>query len=252
MNIEIKNLSATYDDVPVLHDVSIKISEGRFTGIIGPNGCGKSTLLRCLYRGVQHTNGEILINNSSIAEKNHKQLARDISVLMQHNNKNLALTVEEIVLTGRFPYKSMFDKDTPEDYKIAHRMMDHVGVMPYKDVYISTLSGGMQQRAMLARTLTQETPCILLDEPTNHLDITYQLQIMDLISKHDATVLAAIHDLNLAALYCDELIAMKDGKIVVAGPTESILTSSLVYDLYHVNAEILQHKGRPIVVYEKK
>ncbi|MCI5709394.1 MAG: ABC transporter ATP-binding protein [Veillonella caviae] len=251
MNIETLNLHAGYDDKKVLSDISVTIPENRITGVIGPNGSGKSTLLKCIYRIIEPTEGVIMVNGRYIKDMSYKESAKEIAVLMQHHGESLEMTAEDIVLMARNPYKGIFERDYEEDYEIAHKAMDETGVYQFKNIFYSDLSGGEQQRVMLARTIAQETPCIILDEPTNHLDITYQLQIMNLISERQLTVVAAIHDLNIAALYCDELIAMKEGRIVVAGPTREVLTSELIYTLYGVDASVFEHNGHLVVAYER-
>ena len=129
--------------------------------------------------------------------------------------------------------------------------MEETGVASFQDFYFSELSGGEQQRVMLARAIAQQTPCLILDEPTNHLDITYQIQIMNLIVNRKLTIVAAIHDLNIASMYCDDIIAMKDGHIIEKGPTKTVLTTQLIETLYGVKASIVDYNGRSITVYER-
>ncbi len=252
MNISLNHVSAGYGKRQVLKDVSISFESGKLTGLIGPNGCGKSTLLKCVYRILSPWAGDIHIGGQSISAMSYKDSAKRTAVLAQHHGADFDFSVEEVVLLGRTPYKGITEGNSREDREIARRAMEKTGVLPMAERRFSMLSGGEQQRAMLSRALTQETPCLILDEPTNHLDITYQLQIMDLVSSQHLTVVAAIHDLNIAAMYCDTLVAMKDGEILGVGTPAEILTAERIWELYHVKAEILPRRdGRVAVIFER-
>ncbi len=252
MNISLNHVSAGYGKRQVLKDVSISFASGKLTGLIGPNGCGKSTLLKCVYRILSPWAGDIHIGGQSISTMSYKDSAKRTAVLAQHHGAGFDFSVEEVVLLGRTPYKGITEGNSREDREIARRAMEKTGVLPMAERRFSMLSGGEQQRAMLSRALTQETPCLILDEPTNHLDITYQLQIMDLVSSQHLTVVAAIHDLNIAAMYCDTLVAMKDGEILGVGTPAEILTAERIWELYHVKAEILPRRdGRVAVIFER-
>lgn len=252
MNITIENLSAGYGSKQIIKNISLSLSSGKITGLIGPNGSGKSTLLKCIYRVLTPNDGVIYIDNKKLSTLSYKDSAKFIAVLTQHHLSGFDLTVKNVVLMGRTPYKSVMEDDTHEDYEIAKNAMEDTGTTSMSDLSFTTLSGGEQQRVMLARALAQKTPCLLLDEPTNHLDITYQLQIMDLIRKKELTVVAAIHDLNIAALYCDEIVALQDGKIIAQGPVKEVLTAELIKNLYHVNAKVLERNtGEPAIIYER-
>ena len=251
MFIEIKGLHASYGATPILHDINVSLEEGRCTGIIGPNGSGKSTLLKCLYRVVKPTTGDIIIDGKNLASISYRDSAKKTSVLMQHHSDALEITALDVVLMARNPYKGVFEAECDEDYVIAKTAMEETGVASFQDFYFSELSGGEQQRVMLARAIAQQTPCLILDEPTNHLDITYQIQIMNLIVNRKLTIVAAIHDLNIASMYCDDIIAMKDGHIIEKGPTKTVLTTQLIETLYGVKASIVDYNGRSIIVYER-
>ena len=182
----------------------------------------------------------------------YRESAKRVAVLAQHHAAGFDFDVEEVVLMGRTPYKGITEGNNREDRGIAHLAMQETGVETLAEQSFSFLSGGEQQRVMLARALTQETPCLILDEPTNHLDITYQLQIMDLVSSRHLTVLAAIHDLNIAAMYCDKIAAMKHGELIAFGRPEEVLTEERIWELYHVKAEVFLRKdGRPAVIFER-
>ena len=252
MNICINHLSAGYGKRRILKDVSISFASHQLTGIIGPNGSGKSTLLKCIYRVLKPESGDISIGDKNLKQMTYKESAMRTAVLAQHHVAGFDFTVQDVVLLGRTPYKGITEGNNKDDKEIAHRAMKETGVAAMAERSYSLLSGGEQQRVMLARALTQETPCLILDEPTNHLDITYQIQIMDLVSSRHLTVVAAIHDLNMAALYCDRIVAMKQGQIVAEGSPTDILTAERIWDLYHVHAEVFTRKdGRPTVIFER-
>lgn len=252
MDICVKNVSAGYGKRKVLDHVTVSFASHQLTGIIGPNGSGKSTLLKCIYRILKPTEGRIWIGDKELAKMSYRESATQTAVLAQHHTGGFDFSVEEVVLLGRTPYKGITEGNTKEDKEIARRAMEETGVASMAERRYSLLSGGEQQRVMLARALTQETPCLILDEPTNHLDITYQMQIMDLVSSRDLTVVAAIHDLNMAALYCDHLIAMQQGKVIAEGTPTEILTEERIWELYHVKSKVWDRgNGRPVIVFER-
>ena len=169
-----------------------------------------------------------------------RESAKRIAVVAQHNYYNFEFSVQDVVLMGRAPHKRALDRDTVEDYEIVHRSLETVGMAGFEDRSFATLSGGEQQRVILARALTQDTPCLILDEPTNHLDIKYQLELMELVKRLDRTVISAIHDLNIAAMYCDQLIALQNGRVVGSGTPQQLLTPSFIHEVYGVRAEVMQ------------
>ena len=169
-----------------------------------------------------------------------RESAKRIAVVAQHNYYNFEFSVQDVVLMGRAPHKRALDRDTVEDYEIVHRSLETVGMAGFEDRSFATLSGGEQQRVILARALTQDTPCLILDEPTNHLDIKYQLELMELVKRLDRTVISAIHDLNIAAMYCDQLIALQNGRVVGSGTPQQLLTPSFIQEVYGVRAEVMQ------------
>ena len=169
MNISVNHVSAGYGGKQVLKDVSISFESGQLTGIIGPNGCGKSTLLKCIYRLLSPWSGDIRIGDTVLKDLPYRESAKRVAVLAQHHAAGFDFDVEEVVLMGRTPYKGITEGNNREDRDIAHRAMRETGVETLAEQSFSFLSGGEQQRVMLARALTQETPCLILDEPTNHL-----------------------------------------------------------------------------------
>ena len=174
----------------------------------------------------------------ALDELSYRESALQLSVVAQHNFYSFDFSVMEVVLMGRSPHKRLLDRDNAGDYEIARRALATVGMEHCAERNFSSLSGGEQQRVILARALTQEAECMILDEPTNHLDIKYQLQIMDIVRGLDLTVAAAIHDLNIAALYCDRLIAIKQGRVVGLGTPAQLLTEEFIHDLYEVHSKV--------------
>ena len=251
MNINVTSLHAILGGNHILDDISINTSGNNFIGVIGPNGSGKSTLLKCIYRVLEPTAGEIWFEDKLLKSIPVKESAKMVSVVAQHNYYNFEFSVEEVVLMGRAPYKKALERDDAEDYRIVRESLEKVGMTDFTHRSFSTLSGGEQQRVILARALAQQTPCLILDEPTNHLDIKFQLHLMDIVKSLNRTILSAIHDLNIAAMYCDWLYVMKNGKVYAQGSPSDILTPELIREVYEVDAEVYRDsKGILRILYD--
>ncbi|PQL22791.1 ABC transporter ATP-binding protein [Veillonella sp. T34266-5] len=238
MNIQTNTIQVSFGSKTILHDISLAIHDKEFVGIIGPNGSGKSTFLKCLYRVLQPSGGKIFFDGSELNSLSHRETALKMAVVAQHSTVNFDFSVLEMVLMGRSPYKGLLDRDKIDDYEIARQALEQVGLSDFESRNFNTLSGGEQQRVILARALAQRTECLVLDEPTNHLDIKYQLELMTIVKRLDATVVSAIHDLNLAAIYCDRIIALKDGHIVCSGTPQEVLTAETIRHIYGVSAMV--------------
>ena len=238
MNIQTDTIQVSFGSKTILHDISLAIQDKEFVGIIGPNGSGKSTFLKCLYRVLQPSGGKIYFDGSELSSLSHRDTALKMAVVAQHSTVNFDFSVLEMVLMGRSPYKGLLDRDKLDDYEIARHALSEVGLSDFESRNFNTLSGGEQQRVILARALAQRTECLVLDEPTNHLDIKYQLELMTIVKRLDATVVSAIHDLNLAAIYCDRIIALKDGHIVCSGTPQDVLSSDTIRHIYGVSAMV--------------
>lgn len=239
MNVTAQNIRKKINDNVILKDISLQCESKKFIGIIGPNGSGKSTLLKCIYRVLKPDCGTILFDDKELNKMTVRESAKKMAVVAQHNYYNFDFTIEEVVLMGRSPHKKSMEKDNSEDYKIVDDALKTVGMISYKGRNFSTLSGGEQQRVILARALAQKTECLILDEPTNHLDIKYQLQLLDIVKKLDLTVISAIHDLNIASMYCDYLYVLKKGQVVAEGNPKEILTVDLIKEVYDVDTNII-------------
>lgn len=238
MQIRTEDLKAVLNGNPILKGVSLQAGEKQLIGVIGPNGSGKSTLLKCIYRVLQPTGGAVFLDGKPLSEYSFRESALKIAVVAQHNYYNFDFSVRDVVLMGRSPHKKTLERDNAQDFRIVEEALTKVGMLHFAERSFSTLSGGEQQRVILARALAQQTPCLILDEPTNHLDIKYQLQLMDLVRGLDRTVITAVHDLNIAAMYCDWLYAVKDGRVVGQGTPQALLTPEFIRQVYEVEAEV--------------
>ena len=253
MQIRAEQIHVAFNGEEVLQGIDLTAPENQMIGVIGPNGSGKSTLLKCLYRVLKPSAGAVWLDGRSLSQLAVRESAKKIAVVAQHNYYNFDFSVLDVVLMGRSPHKRALDRDTADDFAISRRALKMVGMEKFSERIFSTLSGGEQQRVILARALAQDTPCLILDEPTNHLDIKYQLELMDIVKSLSCTVISAIHDLNIAAMYCDQLVAVKGGKVVGTGVPEILLTPDFIEAVYEVEAEVLQRKnGKPYVLFHGK
>lgn len=249
MNIKAENINITLEKNNILKGINIEVDNKELVGIIGPNGSGKSTFLKCIYRVLKPNDGAILLDKVDIKNMTVKESSKRLAVLSQHNNYNFDFTVKDIVLMGRSPHKKFMERDNKEDYDIVNDALKKVEMLKFKDRCFQSLSGGEQQRVILARALAQQPKCLLLDEPTNHLDIKYQLQLMKIVKNLNIEVIAAIHDLNIAAMYCDKIYVLKDGEVIKYGKPKDLLTKELIKEVYEVDAEVILNNERVYISY---
>lgn len=250
MKVSAENIRLSYGAEEILKSVSIQAEDKEFVGLIGPNGSGKSTLLKCIYRILKPGSGCVMLDGGPIQDMSYKNSAKKLAVVAQHNYYNFDFSVREVVLMGRSPHKKALERDNAQDYAIVDDALHTVGMERFAERCFSTLSGGEQQRVILARALAQQTPCLVLDEPTNHLDITHQLQLLKIVRNLNVTVISAIHDLNIAAMFCDRIYVLKDGRIVADGTPGEVLTTRLIKDIYQVDSEIMEDsKGQMHILY---
>lgn len=238
MEILAEAVKMFYGSKEILRGIDFSLRDKEFVGIIGPNGSGKSTFLKCVYRVQKPTAGKIYFDGRLLDELSYRESALRLAVVAQHNFYSFDFNVLDVVLMGRSPHKKVLERDNLEDFTIARRALEKVGMERFEKRSFSTLSGGEQQRVILARALTQQTECLVLDEPTNHLDIKYQLQIMDIVKSLNLTVVAAVHDLNIAGMYCDRLVAIRDGEVVGTGTPRELLTEDFIYGMYGVRSRV--------------
>ncbi|UVS80514.1 ABC transporter ATP-binding protein [Actinokineospora sp. UTMC 2448] len=233
------DVSFAYDGTPVLAGVSLAARSGGVVGLIGPNGSGKSTLLRVLYSALRPLGGVVLIDGTPVSDLRGRELPRRIAVVAQEAPPELPVTVAEMVLLGRSPHRSSLRSYTADDHRIAATALHRVGMRDHADRGFATLSGGEKQRTLIARALTQQTGHLLLDEPTNHLDIHYQHEILHLVRDLGITTVVVLHDLNLAARYCDHLVLLDSGLVAASGPTEEVLTPEVLEPVYRVTVRTI-------------
>lgn len=252
MLMEAKKIKFGYQSKLILDDLSVSFQEGKITAIIGPNGSGKSTLLMLLSRINRAKEGNITLYNKNVWEYKIKEFARHVAVVHQKNQIYGDLSVKTIVGYGRLPYLSYHQNLSDEDYKIIDWALETTKLKEFEDRALNNLSGGQQQRVWLAMALVQKTPILLLDEPTTYLDVKYQIEILNLIKKinqeYGITIIMVHHEINQAINYSDEIIAMKDGKIVFQGEPNKIITSDSLKQIYDYDLEVIHHDNQKIVL----
>ena len=241
MNLQAENVSWSVAAKQIVDAVSLVVDEGEFVGLIGPNGSGKSSLLRTIYRILQPDSGVIELGGTNVWDVTPSEVARQMAVVMQESTGDFDFSVREIVMMGRNPHKGMFDRETVWDIQLVDDALDQVGIIDFAQRSFLTLSGGEKQRVLIARALVQQANFLVLDEPTNHLDIHYQLEILELVKSLGTTTIAALHELNLAAFYCDRLYVLKQGQLVASGTPEAVLHPDLIRDVYGVWSEVSLH-----------
>lgn len=234
MKLTVDNVSVLIANKKIIEDVSLQVSQKKFVGLIGPNGCGKSTLLKSVSKILEPNTGTITLDNEDVQKLSNKQLAKKLGVVGQFHQVNFDFPVRQMLLLGRSPHKGLMERDNAMDYEIVEKVLNQMDLQKLADRSFISLSGGEKQRVILGRTLVQEPKFLVLDEPTNHLDIKHQLSILKTVSVLPIGVLAALHDLNLAARFTDYLYAMKDGRIVKEGTPEEVITEDVISELYEV------------------
>nr|WP_047928294.1 ATP-binding cassette domain-containing protein [Enterococcus faecium] len=249
--IDLQKVNKLYHGKSVVKDVQLTIPEKKLTAFIGPNGAGKSTVLSMISRLIPKDTGEIYLDHNEVKAWKSNELAKKLSILRQSNEINVQITVKELVEFGRFPYTK--GKLTTKDQKIVQESPEHLGLEEIADQSIDTLSGGQLQRAYIAMVLAQDTDYILLDEPLNNLDMNFAVQIMqilkNLVQKIGKTIVIVLHDINFAASYADEIIAMKDGKLFTQGTTQEMIKKDVLDELYEMDIRICEIEGRRFCLY---
>lgn len=253
MSLHVKKLHFAYGKKTILEDINLSVKEGEFVGILGPNGCGKSTLLKNLLKLLEPQSGIIQLQNKTIDEYSLKELAKLLGFVPQKSSLNMPLLVEDILYMGRFCHlKSSFLGYTKEDDKKIDEVMELLDIKHFKKRLAGSLSGGEFQRVILARALVSEPKILLLDEPTSALDLNYALEIMKLCRMlvEDLNILCVmvLHDLNLAGLFCDRLIMLKDGVICYKGTPKELFTCKILQEIYGLKCDVIEYKNSPFVV----
>src|SRR5512138_1030198 len=243
--LKIRNLSVDYGARRILHDVSFDVQSGEIVALIGPNGAGKSTLIRAVSGVIPIADGQVRTNGDNFAALPTLQRARYVATVPQAVALPPAYTVWETVLFGRTPYLGFLGQPSEKDREIARQSLERVSALPLAERRVGELSGGEQQRILLARALCQSTPILLLDEPTAHLDLQYQVNLLELVSelahKDHLAVLVALHDLNLAAHYADRIALMVAGQIKAEGKPDQVLRPELITEAYCLPVQVVKH-----------
>jgi iron complex transport system ATP-binding protein len=225
----------------ILNQVNFNAKSGTCIGIVGPNGSGKTSLIRCLFRSIQATSGQVSLDGDDISHYSRQEIAKKVAVVMQEYPPDLHLSVDEIIQLGRIPYGSLLSKPKTVSNKQDDHILQQLELNQLRYRAFNTLSGGEKQRVMIARALIQKTEVLLLDEPTNHLDIAHQISVLKLTRSLGITVVSSLHDLNLAAQFCDEVAVMKQGRLLIQGKPETVLTKKLINSVFSVQSTADTH-----------
>ena len=250
IKLAINHLWFSYNSHEVLRDFCLDIGDGKIVSIVGPNGSGKSTLIKCIDRLLVPSSGEILVDRNDIIRMSRMELAQNIAYVPQNSLRVFPNTVFDVVLMGRRPYLGW--RGGTRDEQVVWEILQLLGLEDLAMSSFTELSGGQQQKVLIARALAQETGVILLDEPTSNLDIWHQIDVMDLlktlVKKRDLTAIVAIHDLNMAARYSDTIVMMKMGKIVATGIPEDVMTAENLETVYSIRASVKIADDIPFII----
>ncbi|MBN2221745.1 MAG: ABC transporter ATP-binding protein [Vallitaleaceae bacterium] len=239
-----KNLMAGYEKKTILNGIDLIIPSHKISVIIGANACGKSTLLKTLARLIRPERGEVYLDQNNISNLASKQFARILGLLPQSPIVPDGITVQDLVARGRYPHQSFFQGLSNKDFEAVAEALDLMGISELADRSVDTLSGGQRQRVWIAMALAQQTDFLLLDEPTTYLDITYQIEILDLLTdlnqKKGTTIVMVLHDINLSARYADYIFAVHQGNLVAQGKPSEIINEELIEKVFHLDCSVIQ------------
>ena len=248
--LKVQYLTGGYSNIPIVKNISFTLERGKVLGILGPNGCGKSTLLKLISGVLPKQAGDIWIDGKKVESYTTKALARKMAVLPQLHVNAFSNTVREVVSLGRYPHQRGFFSSWSQDDEVAvQRAMKQTGVTRYEHTTMEFLSGGEQQRVFVAQALAQNAEILLLDEPTNHLDITHQRQLLDMVRaeaiEQGTTVIAVFHDMNLASLYCDQLLLLESGEVHSNGVPHEVIVDRQIGGVYDTSITTYAHPEIP-------
>ncbi|WP_069998700.1 ABC transporter ATP-binding protein [Cellulosilyticum sp. I15G10I2] len=252
--LKTNHIVAGYDKKIIIDGIDITIPNNKISVIIGANACGKSTLLKTLARLIQPMSGEICLNNTQLKDISPKKLARVLGLLPQSPIVPEGIAVADLVARGRFPYQSFFKGLGHKDYEAVAEALDIMGISDLANRSVDELSGGQRQRVWIAMALAQQTDILLLDEPTTFLDITYQVEILDLLTdlnrKRGTTIVMVLHDINLSARYADYIFALHKGKLIAEGAPSAILSEALIKQVFDLDCSVISDpvSGTPFIV----
>ncbi len=237
-----EGLTLRYGDRTVIEGLDLAVAPGRITAVVGGNGCGKSTLLRSLARLLSPSGGHVVLDGKSVHSRPTKEVARVLGLLPQSPVAPEGIAVADLVGRGRHPHQKVLSRWTAHDYQVVADALEVTGIADLADRSVDELSGGQRQRVWIAMALAQETDILLLDEPTTFLDVAHQVEVLDLLTdlrvNRGTTIVMVLHDLNLAARYAEQLVAMKDGRIHVVGAPAEVVTSTLVEEVFGMANQI--------------
>jgi len=243
--VQLEHVSFAYSDGLVLQDANLSIDEGELVGLIGPNGSGKTTLLKLISGVLYPSQGEIHLDGLSLKRLKRKKVAQRVAMVPQQFHMPFAFRVEEVVMLGRTPFLRMLSERGEKEMDIVSQAIEVVGIKPLAQRFFNELSGGERQKVILAMALAQQPRLLLLDEPTAHLDISHQVEILQLVrslnEEQGTTIIAAMHDLNLASLYFQRLIMLKEGRIFADGTPREVLTPHLIQEVFSASVQVQPH-----------
>jgi iron complex transport system ATP-binding protein len=257
MAFELDNICFSYGNHRVIEDFSYTIESGCFHAILGPNGCGKTTLLDLLSGYISPASGQIYFNRKKLSEYGKRHLSRHIALVPQEYRVNFPYTVREVVAMGRYPHQARFSHPTARDLQIVANALEICGAKELSERFITELSGGEKQRVIFARAIAQDTSVLLLDEPCASMDVKHALRILNValekVKKKKMTVIAVMHDINLAARFSDNLIFMKQGQRIASGPAKDSLDVNIIREVFEVESRVaMEHNlNVPQVVFLK-
>ncbi|MCD0443356.1 ABC transporter ATP-binding protein [Glycomyces sp. A-F 0318] len=251
MDVRLDRLGVDIGGTAIVRDLTLSAPSGSVLGIIGPNGSGKTTALRGVYRALPPSSGAVWVGDRDLWRLPRHEAARTVAAVTQQHRTHLDFTVAEIVAMGRHPHHRHGGRLSEAERRLCREAMERVDVAHLADRGALTLSGGEMQRVLVARALAQQPSVLVLDEPTNHLDLRHQLGLLSLIAASDLTVLAVLHDLNLAAAVCDRIAVLAEGRVVAVGEPHEVLTAELLATVFGVDGEVVPHPrtGRPQLLY---
>ncbi|GAC70465.1 ABC transporter ATP-binding protein [Gordonia soli] len=254
MTVDYHGVDVHIGGVEILRNVTVHAPAGSFLGVIGPNGSGKSTMLRCLYRAIDPTSGSVAVAERDVTSISMRVNAQQVAALTQRTALDFEFSAAEVVATGRLPHRSLTTRTAQRDRDICAAAMRDAGVSHLSDRNFTSLSGGEAQRVLIARAFAQQPQVLVLDEPTNHLDVRHQYAVLRAATDRGVTVVAALHDLNIAAQFCDRLAVLVDGRVVQTGTPRELFTPSAIRRWFGIGCHVFDHPrlGVPQIIFDEK
>ena len=240
-SLSLDNVSFAMGERLLVRDISLDVAPGEMIGLLGPNGAGKSSLLRTIYRTNRPSSGTVLVNGRNVWQQSASWAARHVGAVLQDMPADFPLTVRDVVAMGRSAHKKLLEADNEHDRALIEAALELLQLSPLQARLFRTLSGGERQRVLVARALVQQPAVLVLDEPTNHLDIHHQLQLLRFVQSLGITVIAALHDLNLAAMFCDRLCLLNHGRMEALGTPEAVLTTHNLARVFRIEATLTRN-----------